>query len=103
MKNATKRRLLLLLLAVTSVWTASAQTRTITGRVSDAGNGTPLPGVTVRVRQGSNGTITNAQGAYRLQVSDTDATLDFTFTGYLGKQVPLAGKSTLDVVLEVDK
>ncbi|UCJ07977.1 TonB-dependent receptor [Chitinophaga pendula] len=97
-----KRRLFLWLLAVTSVLTATAQTRTVTGKVTDAGNGTPLPGVTVRIKSGSGGTITNANGEYKLNIADQEATLDFSFTGYLNKQVPLAGKTVLNVALSTD-
>lgn len=77
---------------------AMAQTVPVTGKVTDmAGN--PLSGVNVIVKGTTTGTITDANGAYSLQVP-ADATLQFTFIGMKGKDEALNGRLTVDVVLE---
>lgn len=78
---------------------AFAQGRTITGKVTDSKDGSPIPGVTVRVLEVSGvGTTTGADGSFSLQVPATAKTLVFSFVGYDSRQMPIVG-STLDVQL----
>lgn len=62
------------------VLSAQAQTKQITGTVTDE-NGQPLPGVTVMVEGTTSGTITDLDGKYQISVSD-GAKLVFSFIGY---------------------
>ncbi|GEP97585.1 TonB-dependent receptor [Chitinophaga cymbidii] len=71
----------------------------VTGIVSDPG-GNKLVGVTVQSKAGRKGTVTDAGGRYSLEVSNANDTLIFTYIGYNRLEVPLAGKTTLDVVIE---
>src|SRR5690606_36660484 len=71
----------------------------VTGIVSDPG-GNKLVGVTVQSKAGRKGTVTDAGGRYSLEVSSANDTLIFTYIGYNRLEVPLAGKTTLDVVIE---
>ncbi len=79
-----------------------AQTRTIAGRVTDAKDGTPLPGVTVSIKGSSKGTITNSNGDYRLEVSQTGGTLVFSYIGYSNRELPMPAGGHLDVQLATD-
>ncbi|WP_420147557.1 SusC/RagA family TonB-linked outer membrane protein [Spirosoma sp.] len=81
---------------------AQAQgTRQITGRVTDEQGGA-LPGVSI-VRKGSQqGTTTDADGKYNLSVTGQDATLIFSYIGYLTQELPLGNNSMLDIVLKTD-
>ena len=69
----------------------------VQGTVSDAKG--PLPGVSVKVKGSSIGTVTDVNGKYSLNAPDGNATLVFSFVGYTTQEVPIANKSQLDVVL----
>ena len=71
----------------------------ITGTVRDE-NG-PLPGVTVLVKGTQKGTITDANGAFEMDVED-NAILTVSFIGYKTKEVAVANQSTFDIVLDED-
>jgi TonB-linked SusC/RagA family outer membrane protein len=81
---------------------AYAQSRQITGVVSDA-NG-PMPGVAVSVTNASgagSGTVTDAQGRYTIQAAP-GSTLSFSFLGYTTQAVTLGQQTRYDVTLEED-
>jgi TonB-linked SusC/RagA family outer membrane protein len=75
-----------------------AQTK-ITGKVTDAKDGSPLPGVTIKVKGTQSGTQTDLNGAYSIQLPDANAVLVFSFTGFASQEISAAGKTTLDVKL----
>ncbi|SNR42732.1 TonB-dependent receptor [Hymenobacter mucosus] len=83
-------------LSLTSL-AAIAQNITVTGRVTNAA-GQTQPGVTVLERGTSNGTSTDADGRFSLSVSPT-ATLVVSAIGATTQQIPLNGRTTLDVRL----
>lgn len=70
----------------------------VTGRVTDEKGG-GLPGVTVKVKGTTNGTTTDVNGHFKLNVQDDNATLVFSFVGYTSQEVALAGRATLNVSL----
>jgi TonB-linked SusC/RagA family outer membrane protein len=91
---------LLLLLLVAS--TARAQTTAITGKVTTA-SGETLPGVTVLLKGTTNGTGTNPDGTFSLNVPGGQGTLVFSYVGYVGKEITLApGQTTVSMKLETD-
>ncbi len=61
---------------------ASAQTRAVTGKVTDARDGSGLAGVTVAVKNGTANTQTTADGSFSLNVPATATTLVFSYVGY---------------------
>jgi len=73
---------------------------TVTGNVTSSEDGLPIPGVTVLEVGTSNGTTTDVDGNYSITVS-SDATLSFSFIGMESQEVALAGRSRLDVILNV--
>ena len=85
----------LLLLSLHSL--VQAQTRTVTGKVTDA-RGTGLPGVTVVVQGTTQGISTDAEGNYSVAAPDA-ATLVFSSIGYESKSLPVQGQSVLNVSL----
>ncbi|RIV17612.1 SusC/RagA family TonB-linked outer membrane protein [Fibrisoma montanum] len=76
--------------------------QTISGRVTDGSTGNGLPGVSIVVKGTGRGTTTDSEGAYRLSVPDGNATLIFSFIGYLTQEVAVGNRSTVDVTLAVD-
>ncbi|WP_217606013.1 SusC/RagA family TonB-linked outer membrane protein [Chitinophaga sp. GbtcB8] len=79
-----------------------AQNPVIRGSVTASDGGQPLPGVTIQVKGGTTGATTGADGSFSLTVSSTNATLVFSFVGYLKQEVPLNGRSSVQVVLQAD-
>lgn len=75
-----------------------AQQKTISGRVTDASNGEPLPGVTVVVAGTTVGTITNFDGEYSLNVN-TGQTVSYSFIGYEAQQVVIGSQSVINISL----
>ena len=77
-----------------------AQGVQVTGNVTDADDGSALPGVSVVVRGTTIGAVTDFEGNYSITVPDASATLMFSFVGMLTQEVALNNQTTLDVVLE---
>lgn len=75
-----------------------AQQKTITGKVTDAGNGEPLPGVTIVVKGTTNGTITNFDGAFSLNTEEGQ-TLAFSFIGYTPQEVLVGSSNVINLEL----
>jgi TonB-dependent starch-binding outer membrane protein SusC len=72
---------------------------TVYGKVSDAGTLEAMPGVNIVLKGTSVGAITNVEGKYSISVTDRNATLVFSFIGYVTMEVPLNGRTTVDVTL----
>ncbi len=70
---------------------------TVTGRVTD-NTGEGLPGVTVLEKGTNNGTITDVDGNYTLQLPG-QATLVFSFVGFEAQEIPVANQTSIDVQL----
>ena len=81
---------------------AYGQTHEVLGSVSEEASGAPLPGVNVVVKGTTVGTITTTSGAYSLNAPSPSDTLVFSFIGFEPQEVPIAGRSTIDVVLGED-
>jgi TonB-linked SusC/RagA family outer membrane protein len=88
-----------LMLASSESW---AQERVISGRVTDAEDGSGLPGVNVVLEGTTNGTVTDTDGAFTLTVPSDGGTLVFTFVGMATQEVPIGGRTQIDVVMNTD-
>jgi TonB-linked SusC/RagA family outer membrane protein len=77
---------------------ATVQQKKITGTILNE-KGEALIGATVKVEGTTLGTLTDVGGKFSLDVPDPNATLSISFIGYVSQQIPLAGKSTVDVTL----
>jgi TonB-dependent starch-binding outer membrane protein SusC len=77
-----------------------AQKYTVTGIVTDKTDQTGIPGATVLEKGTTNGTITDVNGKYTLTVSSDKDTLVFSFIGYQKIEMPIAGRSVIDVQME---
>ena len=74
---------------------------TVTGTVFDA-TGEPVIGASVLEQGTSNGTVTDFDGKFTLDVSDANAALAVSYVGMKTANVSLAGKSSVRVVLQED-
>ena len=95
-------RALLLLLLLGCWQQVLAQTRAISGRVTDRATGQGIPGVTVLAKGTSVGASTNVDGTYSLDVPAAATRLSFSFVGYATQERELSGATTLDAVLATD-
>ncbi|HEX3006158.1 MAG TPA: TonB-dependent receptor [Bacteroidales bacterium] len=73
----------------------------VTGNISDASNGDPLPGVNITVEGTTTGTISDENGNYSLDVPSSNAVLIFSFVGY-NTEKQVANRATIDVQLIAD-
>jgi TonB-dependent starch-binding outer membrane protein SusC len=101
--------LLLILFAGLTVNDTFAQEQVqVTGTVTDATDGSPLPGASIIV-QGSQeatgstiGTTTNLDGEYTIQVPETLNVIVISFVGYISQTIEIDGRTSIDVVLDPD-
>ncbi len=80
---------------------ALAQSRIVTGTVKDP-NGTALPGVTVLVKGTANGTSTDGDGKYSIEVNGNDAIIVFSFIGFASLEAPVGNQTTIAITLKED-
>ena len=79
--------------------TATAQNRTVTGKVSDT-KGKPIPNASVVVKGTVQGTTTNDDGVFSLSIPDKTKILTVTAVGYATSAVNILGKTNVLVELE---
>lgn len=91
---------LMLFAAYTMPAIAQQQTVTVSGTVYDP-DGNPLNGATVAVQNGTQGTITNADGKFTLKVKTTDK-LEFSYLGYKTLVVNVGSRTNFKIDMEND-
>jgi TonB-linked SusC/RagA family outer membrane protein len=89
----------LLVLLSSMAW---AQERSISGKVTSTEDGTSLPGVNVVVKGTTNGTVTDAEGNYKISVPSSGGSLVFSFIGLSTTEVEIGDRTTVDVSLSQD-
>ena len=87
-----KRKLLLIAMFLGLQYAVYAQTKNVTGIVTDAQIHTPLPGVSITVPGSTIGTVANAKGEFFLRVPDKISQVKITFLGYEEQLITLTGK-----------
>ncbi len=81
-------------LCFSNVW---AQTRTVTGKVTDNVDGSPIPGVNIVIKGTNKGTSSDATGNYSIEVKDANPTLIFSFVGYNPIEMTVANQSVMNI------
>ena len=94
-----KRRANLFALAVATFLSLSAYAQNVTGSVTDAATGEPLPSVSVKEKGTSNAAITNFDGNYTIKAGK-GAVLVFSSMGYASQEVSVTG-TTMNVALAI--
>lgn len=82
--------------------TTWAQDRLITGKVTSSADNSVLPGVSIVVKGTSKGTTTDANGEFKVNAPN-NATLIFSYIGYLRQEVKVGSNNTINVSLENDE
>lgn len=88
-----------LVFVLSSTW---AQELVISGRVSSTEDGSPLPGVNVVLKGTTNGTVTDADGNYRITVPSGAGSLVFSFIGLTTQEIAIGDRTVVDVQLSLD-
>ena len=74
----------------------------VSGTVTSQEDGGALPGVNVLVKGSSTGTVTDIEGSYSINVPNEDDILVFSSIGFITQEVPVNGRSVIDVALMED-
>ena len=101
MKQLLKRVFLASCLLALSGGAAFAQEFTVTGKVTDASTGEPVPGAAIIVKQGSGGVVSDIDGFYSISVS-SDAVLVCSCIGYAEASQAVGKRSVINFALDVD-
>lgn len=71
---------------------------TVTGQVVSSDDNSPIPGVSIVVKNTATGTVSDADGRYSLSVPE-NATLVFSFVGFASQEIAINGRSTVNVAM----
>ncbi|AQG82066.1 SusC/RagA family TonB-linked outer membrane protein [Spirosoma montaniterrae] len=77
------------------------QDRVVTGRITDE-SGAVLAGASIAVKGTNRGTSTNSDGSYSINVPSNNATLIFSYIGYVTQEIAVGNQSTINVSLASD-
>lgn len=93
-----KSTLLVVCMLLACITQTFAQTRQVSGKVTDAKDGAPLIGVTIKEKGGNAASVTDNEGNYVIKVSNSGKFLIFSYVGYQDNEVAING-TTLNVSL----
>lgn len=96
-----KNLLFAVLLLLVCTLSVTAQSFSVKGKVLDW-EGVPIPGATVIQKGTTNGTITNLEGIFDIQLKTTDDVLLISFVGMQSKEVVVGNQTELTITLESD-
>src|SRR5690554_4951921 len=88
-------------IALLATQSAYSQQISIKGKVT-AADGESIPGANIFVKNTSIGTVTDMEGNYSLNVPNENNPLVFSFIGYITEEVPINGRTVIDIQLESD-
>lgn len=97
-----KLKLLALVILGLIILPITAFGQTITGTVLDSQTNEPLIGVNIFLQGTTIGTTTNLDGEYSLTVPALDGILVFRYVGYQSREIPIDGRTRIDVRLDSD-
>ncbi|MEB0261573.1 MULTISPECIES: TonB-dependent receptor [unclassified Mucilaginibacter] len=89
--------LILMLFSATALF---AQSVTLTGKVTNS-TGAVMPGVSISITGTTNGTVSDLDGFYKLSIPNSaiNPTIKVSFLGYISQEVPVMGKTVVDIIL----
>lgn len=77
-----------------------SQQQSISGTVTDGTTGELLVGVTIQVKGTMTGSISQSDGSYSVNIPHDANVLIFSFVGYVTQEIPINGRTVIDVVME---
>ena len=88
--------------AVFAIGQTLAQEKAVTGKVTSIDDGSPLPGVNVVLKGTTNGTVTDVEGNFSLNVPSTGGVLIFSFIGLTTEEIDIGNRSVIDLQMASD-
>jgi TonB-linked SusC/RagA family outer membrane protein len=76
--------------------------RRISGKVTSAEDGQPLPGVSILLKGTTTGTVTDSDGKYALSIPDAGGTLVFSYVGFITQEVAVGTSNELNITMVAD-
>lgn len=86
----------------TAMQDAPSQTIEVSGTITSMEDNMGIPGVSILIKGTAQGTITDADGYYRIAVPSTEAVLVFSAIGFITQEIPVGTQSSIDVVMATD-
>src|ERR1035437_4348171 len=102
MKKRIFTMLSILFLGILLSGAINAQGIRISGKVTDAADGSALVGVTIQEKGTTNGIITDGNGNFSISVAPT-ATLVISYIGYASQEVPVNGRTIINVPMSMSE
>ncbi len=96
------KKFLLVCFSFVFALSALAQERVVSGKVTSSEDGSALPGVNVLLKGTTIGTVTSADGEFKLNVPAAGGTLVFSFIGFQSQEVAIGERTVVDVGLTTD-
>jgi hypothetical protein len=90
-----KRFSILVIVILGTILVSFTGSRLITGKVTDE-NGQPISGVSVSIKGGAHGTLTDINGSYRISIDENVKTLVFSYIGYSTVEENIIGRSVVN-------
>lgn len=94
--------LLLFFVLFSTSYYASAQSRIVTGKVTDS-KGETLPGVSIKLKGTSAGVSSGTDGRFSINVPDNNSTLVVTYIGFVTQEVAVNNQTSVDITLVSDQ
>ncbi|BDD12132.1 SusC/RagA family TonB-linked outer membrane protein (plasmid) [Fulvitalea axinellae] len=79
------------------------ENRTVSGKVLGESSGEPLIGATINVKGTTQGTTTDVEGRYKLEVPADTEILVFSYMGYISSEIAIGNRATIDISLKEDR
>jgi TonB-dependent starch-binding outer membrane protein SusC len=96
------RKLVFSILALASANLVNAQERVVTGKVISGEDQQPIPGVNVIEKGTSNGTVTDADGKFKIQVTSAGSILIFSYVGSVTQEITVGDQTEIAAQLLPD-
>tara|TARA_R110002049_G_scaffold77528_2_gene198241 strand:- start:6570 stop:9710 length:3141 start_codon:yes stop_codon:yes gene_type:complete len=94
------KKLILIIVLVFGTYPLLAQNKTISGNVTDATTGMPLPGATIIVKGTVSGTTSDFDGNFALTLSNIPSTIEISYLGYLTQEITINDQVNMDISLQ---
>jgi TonB-linked SusC/RagA family outer membrane protein len=85
------------LLFLISSLSAIAQSKTVTGKITDQETGSPIGGVNVNVKGTTTGVVTNAEGIFSIQIPSNESVLVTSYVGYEEQEITVGEQSSINI------
>jgi len=102
MKKQILTTLYLLFLGIFLSGAIQAQAIKISGKVTDASDGSPLIGVTIQEKGTTNGSVTDVNGNFSLTASPA-STLLFSYVGYAAQEISVNNRTSINVTMSISQ